>query len=260
MKLVLSLSILLLVTSCAQYRLHKGSYAKQVNSKNEKTKKWNKRGETDIGLRISSQIDSKLSSKYFGMINFIFENKTDKWIRIEKAYLKFSHPEINKNVRFVSGNQLNYFLDAVNDMNKEKAKIKAQNQAAWAAVAAGAAAASSSSSQYNTYTGVNFLNGMLLGAVVSMNISQFEQSTAKDNKKLFPKGHLFHKDFVIPPGLFSKKWILLNTTNHETIGRLSEAVLTYVTSDGKKETVAVGLKGYSQWQKDVSSKKQLGMK
>lgn len=260
MKIAATIAFLSLLTSCAQYSLHKGGYAQQVESNETETNGKRKvKGETDIGLRISSQIDDKLSSNFFGMINLTFENTTSRWIRIEKVYFKFDHPEVNESVKFVSGNQLNYFLDAVNDMNKEKAKVAAQNQATLAAVAAGVAAAGTSS-RYNNYSGVNFLAGATLGAAMSMNISQFEAGNREENnKKLFPDGHLYHKDFVIPPGLFTKKWILLNTSNHDKIGRLKEALLTYVTSDGKKETVILNLKGNSNWQRDTGYIKQLKM-
>ncbi len=256
MKLLTMFTVLMLMTSCARYRLHKGSYASQVGKSKDRNSRYKDQGKTDLGLRISTQIDDELSSRNFGMINFIFENVTEDWIRIEKVYFKFDHSEINENVRFVSGNQLNYFLSAVNEMNREKAMVAAQNRAAWAAVATGVAAASSSSK--NNYSGVNIITGAAFGAALSMNISQFENSNKKDNEKLFPAGHLYHKDFVVPPGLYSKKWILLNTKKHKKIGRLRKALLTYVTSKGKKETVEVDLKGYSDWQNDIGSLPQLG--
>ena len=83
--------------SCAQ--LHKSYYAEQVGAKDEKIKSSNKA--TDTGLLISGEYDDKFSDVYFGLIHFVFENKTDRWITITDIQASFGEG-IDKYANFIS--------------------------------------------------------------------------------------------------------------------------------------------------------------
>ena len=264
---------------CAQFKLHRGTYAVQVNkTKGDREPASNSGGIsfgynedeylTSLGLLISAEIDTIMSNRNFGFIRITIENTSDKWIRINKASLSFGSKIINNNVRFVSGNQLSYYLDAVKFLEKEKNKVIAQNQAAWTGFAAGLAAtaatvnnSSGQSSQYNSSLSIN------LGLINSLSISQMIKNRKKlKSSEIFPKGHLLHKDFVIPPGLFVRKWIVFNTTKHEKIGFLQKAFFRYKSKKGRTEKVVLFLrdKGTSDvnfkdnWMSDVISIPQYG--
>ncbi|HEX4510662.1 MAG TPA: hypothetical protein VH328_11295, partial [Burkholderiaceae bacterium] len=65
----------------------------------------------------------------------------------------------------------------------------------------------------------------------------------------FPPSHLLSVPIRVPPGLFTKRWILLYTSNSPPGGCIRSMVLGYTTSDGKHERVAVTFKeSVSRWQ------------
>ena len=67
------------------------------------------------------------------------------------------------------------------------------------------------------------------------------QLEALSAAKLFPRTHLLHLPFNIPPGLFNKKWMLLGLKSREA--RLLKSVfVTFETSEGVSETFKVELR------------------
>lgn len=261
MRAIITIMIFLLVSSCGLQPKRKGYYGKQVKASSEnKSTKNNKRGakkyETDAGIIITGKMNKNLSSKYFGMIDFVFKNNTDEWIRIEKIIANFGDSKINKNIKFVSGRQLKYYFDAIEPILLEKQRKMQKNKQMTAAVFAGLAGGMAASNNgYGNFSGL--ATGLALGAATSLSISQFNSSKKLATKDIFPEGHLLRSDFVIPPGLETKKWLLINSTNHQETGYISKIYVIYKTKKGKKEKIELTFRsggGFATWQSDVKGK------
>ncbi|MBF0315629.1 MAG: hypothetical protein HQK52_19570 [Oligoflexia bacterium] len=237
---LLSLSFL-----CGCVSLHKKNMATQVDATgnkvtNEKASHWNK--ETTNGLVISGEVNAYKSSKYFGYIDFVFENKSQEWLVIKKVALNFGNKNVNDKVKFVSGLPLEVYMEAV----QEKLKMDAENEKTAAAVLAGVAAGMTYADKSRSTLPIS---AALLGGAISLSVDSFNKNREQiDGTKIFPKNHLFNEEFIIPPGMFRKKWVVLNTRDHEEIGEIKEIKLTYWLTNGNEETVNLSINDYSSWQ------------
>jgi len=236
-------SLLISLISCAS--LHSGYYAEQIDEKGNVIKK----KKTDIGLVISAKEDPDLSSKYFGFINLTFENKSQEWIRIKKVSIDLLSEEANKNVKFTSGNDLTLWQEAVIKRNE----IREYNRELLLASIAVIGTTVAMTSDNKGVKAAGAFTG--LGALTSLTVNEFNKVINNiENAKIFPRTHLFSEEFIVPPGLFTKKWVLLNTTNHKKTGFLKSFHITYETDDGKKETIKLQFRSsgtITEWQKEV---------
>lgn len=236
---------LILISGCAS--VHSGYYAKQI----DQTGKEVKGKQTKLGLIVSGIENVNLSSTYFGVIDFTFENKSQEWIRIKSIKIDFGDDKINQNVKFTSGNDLAIWFEStkkrniINDFNTEMVL------GAIAGAGLGMAAASNNQKVQNIGTAT------AIGAAASLSAYEFNKSLDKIEKaEIFSENHLFAKEFVIPPGLFVKKWLLLNSKNHEETGYITDLFLEYLTENGDTERLKLSFRPpcnrqVAEWQHDT---------
>jgi len=205
---------------------------------------------TDMGLVISVEEDIDMSSAYFGMLYFTFENKTQNWIRIKNIRIDFKSDAVNPNVRFTSGYDLKAWYASI-IKKKQISEFNRQMFLGTMSVIGGIMATTSGNKTARAIGATAFM-----GAMTSLSVDEYRKSLDRVQKtKIFPENHLFYNQFVVPPGLFQKKWLVLNSANHKKTGYLSYLYIVYKTMDGKEETVRLQFRspyhGYSQWQKDM---------
>ena len=238
------------VTSCA--RMHKSYYAEQVNTKDGKSR--SQGGVTDTGLVISGEYDDEFSDTYFGLIHFVFENKSDKWITITDIEASFE-PKINKYASFLSPKNKKNLLQIYMKSKKKVMEVKEKNKRAWASALTGVAAMGVAAAHANNGNNQAAQKSLAQGAVAIAAIN-----TIKPKQKIimeeYPEGHLLKKgEIIIPPGLFEERWLIVNTRNHQEIGRINYIYLAYKTKRSAKETVKLQLRskwgGRNQWQNDL---------
>ena len=249
------------VTSCAQ--MHKSYVAKPGNFFiNGKT----------AGLVISGEYDNSFSDTYFGLVHLVFENKSDEWVTIKDIEVSFGK-EANKYVNFLSPKTGKNLLKIYMESKKKVLLMEQKNRAAWGAALAGLAAAgaavaaanNSSNKKNSTYKANQALaQGLVTAAIVA---EASRRPIKKAVMEEYPEGHLLKKgDFIIPPGLFEERWIIVNTRNHEELGYLHSMDISYRTKKGTKETATLqfrkdamhGKNGLimfaKKWQRDLSGK------
>lgn len=244
-KVFLGLFVLLFLVSCA-YK-HSGGYAKVINKSGEVIQVGKK---TNLGLIISCSENMRLSSKYFGMIDFTFENKTQDWIHIKNIKIDFGKKIINENVKIISGKDISRWYAAI----ERRIAIKDYNKQMVESVLLGVGVGLSQFSRDINVQRAGGLIGLMAGT--SLLINEFNQNLDKlEKSKIFPKNHLLVEDVVIPPGLFVKKWLLLNSKNHEETSIIDKIFLEYETENGEVEKVKINLKqfGVKRWQSIWSS-------
>jgi hypothetical protein len=245
MKIIFILLVFLSSFSISCASISNSNLAHQYSSdgkllKNDKTK---------LGLKITAEEDSEMSSKYFGLIDMTFENDTEKWIRINNVSLDFGSEEINKAVKIVSGQDIIAWKDAMQKLKE----INDYNKSLVLGTIAVLGATSAMTSSNQNVKAIGAFSG--IGALTALTVDEYNKNLSRiENTKIFPQNHLMAEDLNIPPGLFAKKWILLNSSNHKKIGIIDYFNMTYVTESGEKEIVRVDFryKGdrYSEWQNE----------
>lgn len=248
---ILTILFLFSCISCAQ--VHSGHYAVPLDQPlNIKRTNIKHQEQTVLGLLISGKENKAFSSKYFAVIDFTFENLSQEWIRIKKIKINFENEKINKNIKFTSGNDLTIWHAST----KKRNIIKDFNtEMVLGAITAFGAGLAAGSDQKNVK---DFGNVLAVGGAASLSVYEFNKVLNSIEKSaIFPESHLFATDFVIPPGLFVKKWLLCNSKNHNETGYISHIFLEYEIEDGTVEKLKLDFRGsfdkeYTQkWQNDL---------
>lgn len=96
----------------------------------------------------------------------------------------------------------------------------------------------------------------MLGGASALTAQQIENSRlnlqfSESFAKLVPESHLLSGEFVIPPGLHSKKWITFFTPAPGEIPKLTTLHLSYTLADGQREHAVLKFRSkqtMSEWQ------------
>lgn len=200
-------------------------------------------------LKVSAGEISSMSSRYFGEIEFTFENPSGKWIRVEQVALDFGSEQNNQAVSFPWGTQLKSWAVATSQRNA----IQGANYATTLALL-GVSGALVSAAAPRGAEGLHVLGGMAsLGAVATMLAANVEaESAAADSGPQFGGDHLFAGPFDVPPGLFVKRWLVINTPDRPALKCLTSVTMTYALADKTSHRVALVFRWIgSQWQQDI---------
>jgi hypothetical protein len=90
-----------------------------------------------------------------------------------------------------------------------------------------------------------------LGALTVLTAKSYaDRVTAAEWTELFPQNHLLSMPLAVPPGLFAKRWILLDTSAVERgLGCISSCTLSYQSGEQKPERVLLRFSdATSEWQ------------
>ncbi len=200
-------------------------------------------------LKVSAGEIISMSSQYFGEIEFTFENPSGKWIRVEQVALDFGSEQNNQAVYFPWGTQLKSWADATSQRNAIK---NANDATALAVLGLGGALVSASAPR--GARGLRALGGMAsLVAVTTMLAANVEaEAGAADGEPHFGEGHLFGGPFDVPPGLFVKRWLVINTPDQPALKCLTSVTMTYALADKASHRVVLPFRSPSSlWQQNV---------
>jgi len=198
---------------------------------------------TRSGLRVSGEELASLSSPNFGVLELTFENSAADWRRIKRVRLDFAGPTNNQFVRIPWGDDIRAWYEAT--LQRNQIDERNRSVALGVVAIAGMIVATSSSSQP-----AKVLGG--LAAVSSVAAMQAERTSVATNSvervAMFPDSHLLAGPFAVPPNLFAKKWVLLNTKDGNNVPCIDRLVLTYEFEDLPFERVFLRYKSKSEWQ------------
>jgi hypothetical protein len=187
MKNVYLVAIVFVLSSCASYT--NGKKASAI-------------GEKKQDVTVKAFINKEFTTDYFTFVQVDFVNNTKDWKDIKKVTLNSS----DKDIKIIVGPRLRDWNNAI----RQKVAIDRYNREVLFGAAMGVAAVAAIDSSYkgNVENSKAFLAAMAGTAVASdinnltNNISDLERAV------IFPTTHLM-APFSIPPGLFAKRWILL---------------------------------------------------
>ena len=194
------------------------------------------------GLVISCELDTDKSSNYFGAFNFVFENKSDKWMVLKDIRISFLSEVQNRNVGIPVGVQYSAWVQGrqnLEDYNNKKA--------AFLTALVGGLAAATSNDDLTQKSGVA-LTVVTLAAMA--NATNYNEIVAG-----LPPYHLLRGDIVIPPGMFMKRWVLLNSTNHKESGYIHTMALQFKDQSGTPQKLYMKFRDSTEkkigvWQSD----------
>lgn len=246
--------LLFFFSGCAS--IHSGNYAtEEVRSE---TTPPNRQGveptaspdEPEKDLIISGSEVVPLSSTYLGILDFTFENTTSQWMRIQKVSIDFGDPTVNDEVQVPVGSDIVVWYEAA----QQKVDISNYNMQMILGAIAGAGGIAAGIGSANNKPGLAAFGAMNLVAAASVSAFAQIETTLREleTSKIVPRNHLFSQDFIIPPGLHTKKWILLYTQNPVDIPYLSSIFITLGFDNGEERKVKVNFRsclgGFSKWQ------------
>lgn len=214
-----------------------------------------KKNITKSGIEINAKENSSLATNYFGVIDFEFNNTTQDWIRMKQVKAFFNDDKKDRNINFTSGRDLAIWAQAT-----EKVKaIEAQKAKIVLGIIAGLGAGIAGLSSDTNIKALGTIS--TIGALSSLSIMEFNKRYDQVEKaKIFPENHIFASEFVIPPGLYVKRFLVLNSRNHKDIGYINKIFLEVQVEEYEPETIELMFRGFkpekrddarSEWQIDL---------
>jgi len=191
-----------------------------------------------------------MSSPYFGQIEFTFENPTGEWITVERVALDFGSAKNNQAVLFPWGTRLDNWAAATSQRNAVR---DANNALALELLAAGGAVAGAAGRHARATRAAGGFASLAALTAMSATHAEARAETAED-VPIFEGSHLFNVPFDVPPGLFVKRWLVVNTPADPSLGCLTSVVMTYELSDKTSRRIALSIRNpgaFGEWQSNV---------
>lgn len=213
-KIISYLLVMTVISSCASHQ--KGNYADIL------------KGEHPDPLPITAFVDESKSTENFKVINIQFNNESDDWVRVKKAYVK----NINNKaiINITKGEDIQDWKNSFLTYNK----IENHNSNMAFVGAIGLAA-------LGTVAGIATGNGELAhgshavmqGTAAVHGIDSIDDSVEDlENSKLRNENYL-SKKFSIPPGFVQKKWVLLQVSKKKDL-KFFDFVVVYKNKKKQK--------------------------
>ena len=175
-------------------------------------------------IEIEGELVNSYCTEYFGLASVRFINTTDEWIILNDLAVDFGQPEVNNKVRIVSGIALSQWYESIGKkVSEDRAKLSFALGAVGFVIG-------------KTLHKNNFADkSLMLGALGALTINEVNKNRAGlDVKNDFPKEHLLYGDIIVPPGLYTERWILFNTKNDKTLPYITNVNIKAVTNTGAK--------------------------
>ncbi len=190
-KLLLSLNVIFQL-SCASYM--PGNQAQNIGE--------------ETTAQMSMESDADLSTKYSSFYSITFHNPNNEYLRIKSVDVEFEKKDFNERAMFSVGKDLQSWAEGI----QHKVRVDRHNEAVVmsAVMLTGAALVSSDSSSTSTVGATAYI-----GALSAVAYNDMRRGVKKvEIGKIVPEGHLFNTPFTIAPGLYKKKWLLVNEAWH----------------------------------------------
>jgi hypothetical protein len=200
-------------------------------------------------LAISAGERDDLSSTFFGAIDFTIENAGETWAEIDQLELDFGTPDKNRSVLIPWGTDIQLWDAAILERNG----IREANRETAMALFALAGAVGRSAHPRGT---AGRIGGVVaVGALAGLLASRPSEGHAlggSASDERFPSDALLNLPIRVPPGLFVKRRLLLNTARYPLGGCIDSLILSYRVSrpGGAPEShrVRATFKTPSEWQ------------
>jgi hypothetical protein len=189
-------------------------------------------------LQISAGERGSLSSPYFGVVEVTFENNTPAWIQIDHIDLDFGTPDKNKSVLIPWGEDIDIWEQATLQRNA----IRRANTETVLGLVAIAGSVASAAGGHHAAGGIG--GTVAVGALAGLYAQERADAVeATRDPSRFPPTHLLTLPLRVPPGLFTKRWLLLYTAAQPLGGCVDSFILSYETAEHEHGRVLLKFKG-----------------
>jgi hypothetical protein len=226
-----------------------GHYATPVDAHNKV-----ERGHTSAsGLAIRGAEVPELASRQFGFVQVEFHNETDAWIHVDKIDLGFGGVAQSASVSVPQGEELSSWALATRQRNQVRS---ANEQAALVLLdLAGIGVAAFAHDDELKAAGAL----ASAGAETALVVGAFDADVkAGQITPVLPETHLLSLPFAVPPHMFSKRFIVLQTGGAGA-PCVSWMLISYKTDDGRQERAWLQLRTpgtRSEWQAATCAKRR----
>lgn len=146
---------------------------------------------------IDVKINEDLSAKHLAFFEFTFTNNSQDWEKITQPKISFGNVA-DKNIKILTAEELEIYLDYIKELQNDNASNKSIVSMA-----------------------LSWVNPLaLLGSLPDTNPKELS-----GNGEAYPKGHLYHKSILIPPGIKIKRFLVVSSKNHADYGYLNSLKL-----------------------------------
>lgn len=156
-------------------------------------------------LRFTYEVKDEFSTEYFGMVGFVLENNTNKWMTVDSVELITDSIQ-QANIAIIGGEDVNTWFQS---MNKQKQIESINKQRLWGTISfiSALGGALSKDEQVKRAAKVTAVTGGVLMTLERYNMVKNQI----DLLDYFPEDHLMRTPFRIPPGLGVDKWMVINS-------------------------------------------------
>lgn len=226
-----------------------GHYAKPIDAHNEVV-----RGHTSpLGLTIRGAEVPELGSRQFGFVQVEFHNETDAWIHVRNVWLGFGGPAQSASVSVPRGEELASWALATRQRNE----VRSANERAALVLLdlAGIGVAALASND-----GVKAAGALASAGAETAMIANALSDDAKAGQITpdIPETHLLSLPFAVPPHMFSKRFVVLQTGGAGA-PCISWMLIAYETDSGQQERAWLQLRTpstRSEWQETTCRKRR----
>jgi hypothetical protein len=231
---------------------------------------------TRSGLRISGEEVQQLSSAYFGLLEITFENTSSRWLRVMSVSARFTDAQSNQRIQVPVGEDLQSWLRATlehYDISTGAQGGFSEVADAWltlhyalggglcaapsggapVAPAASAAPSGAAPATAPAAPGSEPAPGVPPPPLVPLTLDSANARAGSDDLvSALPDSHVMHVPFAVPPGLFTRRFLVLDTSQAPRLPCLRQLLLEIQLEDGSKERVWLRFRGDqvgpSDWQ------------
>jgi hypothetical protein len=200
-------------------------------------------------LRVSASELADVSNPYFGLVEFTFENDSPAWVQVDSVDLDFGSPNRNASVQIPWGNDLVVWSDAVEGRNAVR---RVNEETALGVVSLLGTLGWAASGHHDHMGGAVAAVGGAVSVASLTALYGTQRVEAADQASAGPRfagTHLLAMPLRVPPGLFTKRWILFYTADRPLGGCIDHVILHYVTADHREARVLLNYKvKWSEWQ------------
>jgi hypothetical protein len=205
---------------------------------------------TESGLVISGEEVTQYASRYFGLVEITLENQSTQWVRISRLALDFGE-SAREGVALPQQEDVSAWYRATLQRNDIRDTNAAAALAGILLLGAGAAVVGHASDEPALKAAGSVA---VLGAETALLARGYDESIQKaERAALYPGTHLLAVPFAVPPGLFSKRWLLINTRDGST-PCVQRVILDYDVEGRGRERVWLRFRhvaNSSEWQRSA---------
>ena len=170
------------------------------------------KGEHPRNVPISAYVDNDMSTDEFTVLQFVWGNKNKDWVRIKNVRLDLDNKELKKSINILVGEDLRTWADSLSHKLKVDNFNRQMFMNSLALIGTATMVAGGAKGNQDMAVGGAALTSAVIGIDAINKV--MDEINHIERAALIPYTHLYNP-FSVPPGLYTKKWIVLEAYEDE---------------------------------------------